>query len=123
MRQGSEFLFGENPSLAADVRKVLRRSANLAEAGGDTQSSEELRVASLIYFRGALEKHSGGDPAFILGFIANAKSCRSVTAVYVRRIVLDNEATAAGWMRLAEHWQPYSERLLLASKTRGATSG
>ncbi|MFT7773340.1 hypothetical protein [Roseateles sp.] len=123
MRQGSELLFGGGgrDRIAGAVRSVLRRAADLAEADGDAQSAEELRGATLTYFRGALESHSGGDRAFILGFIANAKGCRSVTAEYFRRIVLDNEATAAGWARLAEHWQPYSERLALASKTTGTT--
>jgi len=116
LRQGSELLFGSANEICQCVRSILRRSANLAAADGDTQGAEELRGASVTLFRGALESHAGGDSAFILGFVANARGCRSLTAEYFRRIVLDNEATNAGWTRLAEHWQPYSERLSLASK-------
>jgi hypothetical protein len=118
-RQGSELLFGSGNRLSGHVKSVLRRSADLAEADGDTQSAEELRGATLTYFRGALESHAGSDRTFILGVVANAKGCRSVTAEYFRGIVLTNEATAAGWARLAEHWQPYIERLSLASTARG----
>ncbi len=123
MRQGSELLFGGGgrDRIAGAVRSVLRRAADLTEADGDVRSAEELRSATLTYFRGALESHSGGDRAFILGFVANAEGCRSVTAEYFRRIVLDNDAIAAGWARLAEHWQPYSKRLALTSKKRGTT--
>lgn len=119
-RPWSELLFGSRQQIVRAARNVLRNSAKLAAAEGDAQSAEELGGATLTYFRGALESHSGGDSAFILGFIANAKGGRSLVAEYFRRIVLDNEATAAGWARLAEYWEPYSERIALTSKTRAS---
>ncbi|MBD9391446.1 hypothetical protein [Acidovorax sp. ACV01] len=118
-RPKSELLFDSGQWLRPTVTRILRRSADLAAANGDNQSAKELRDATLMYFRGALESHSGGDSAFVLGFVANARGCRSIAAQYLRRTVLDNEATNAGWMRLAEHWRPYSERLSLEAAKAG----
>lgn len=123
IRQRSELLFDSGNWISHSIRRTLRRSADLAAANGDIQGAEELQHATLTYFRGALESHAGCDQAFVLGFVANAKGCRSITAEYLRRTVLDNEATIAGWTRLAEHWQLYSERLSLASKAGPATLG
>lgn len=106
----------------SSAKRILRRSAELAAAGGDQKGAYELRNANLTCFRGALESHSGGDQAFVLGFVANAQGCRSIAAQYTRRTILDNEATTAGWLRLAEHWKPYVERLSLAESNGGSVT-
>lgn len=113
IRQGSELLFDESNGPAQCIKKILRRSADIAGAGGDTHCSEELRGATLTCFRGALESHAGSDQAFILGFVANARDSRCTTANYFRGIVLNTEAITTGWTRLAKQWKPYSELLSL----------
>lgn len=113
IRRTSKLLLAPCQWIPYSVKCILRRSADLARSNGDKQTEEELRNSTLIRFRGALEEHVGHDPAFILGFVANAKGSRDITAKYLQRKSLDNNAIRSGWMRIAEHWQPYSERLSL----------
>lgn len=117
-RQRSELIFDSRNWMPFAIKSVLRRSADAALGGGDSKSAIELRQARLTCFRGALESHSGHDPAFILGFIANAQGSRMVVGKYLRHKILTDEAIKAFWTRLGEHWKTYSDRLTQIRKHR-----
>ncbi len=120
-RQKSELLFESGQWMGPAIKRVLKKSADLASAGGDTQVAKEIVQAKLTYFRGAFESHSGHDPAFILGLVANARGCRTLIAKYLLYEILEDDAINAAWKRLAGHWQLYSERLSQVSETSPTT--
>ncbi len=110
-REKSAVLFERSVNLMRSVKRILRLAMKRAEAEGDLDCVQELRTASPICFRSALEKHAGPDGAFIMGFIANAQGCRSLIALYARATDLTNEDIEFGWTRLAKHWMSYDAQV------------
>lgn len=93
------------------VRNVLRRSAELAAAGGDAVAMEELGAATQLSLRDAFVTQAGWDQIPGWGCVANAGWMARPIGEYFKRVVPTDQMILESWAQLEPYWKPYCEAL------------
>lgn len=110
-RINSPLLFDGGTRPDHRVRNVLRRSAELAAAGGDAVAAEELGAATQLCFRDAFVTHTGWDQLPGWGCVANARWMARPIGEYFKRLAPTNQMILESWAQLEPQWKPYCEAL------------